>query len=160
MRTPSGILVPAMLDVGHVERMAHGTNAFPPDFIVQNKIAQARVAFEVNPEHVLCFALMPIGRMDRSGDAGNAGIVQRTPDNQVKLPAIVIAIKAVAKLPTVLAFLDEESRPRVERFLGNPFANGGQVFRLADHFGLDGGFVGTIQPDSWPTIGQLIERLA
>ena len=88
---------------------AHRLDAFLPGIIVQDKIAQARMALEFHAEQILGFALMPVGGVNEFDDAGKSPLRQRRVHQHVNPAGLALAVKTVAQLPFVRSFLDNQA---------------------------------------------------
>ena len=69
-RLPFKVELLLQLPVGS-EILAHRVNAFAPDLIVKDKVAQPRMSLEMNPEKIFNLALVPVGRIHFGNDTWN-----------------------------------------------------------------------------------------
>ena len=70
MRPPVGIRLAMTHRRLRIEMMAHRLDVFLPGVVVQNEIAEARMAFKIQAEQILGFALVPVRRVNEFDDAG------------------------------------------------------------------------------------------
>ena len=69
MRMPVGVRLAMKHRRLGIEVMAHRLDVFLPGVVVQNEIAEARMAFKIQAEQILGFALVPVRRVNKFDDA-------------------------------------------------------------------------------------------
>src|SRR5208283_1102441 len=76
--------------------------------VVQNKIAEARMAFKVQAEQILSFALVPIGSVNKFCDARKGFSGQRRGYKDMNPASFAFTVKNIAQLPFARALLDNQ----------------------------------------------------
>jgi hypothetical protein len=89
---------------------AHRLDVFLPGVVVQNKIAETRMAFKNQAEQILGFALVPVRCVNKFDDARKGFFGERRGGEDVNPTGFALAVKAVAQLPLARAFLDDQAR--------------------------------------------------
>ena len=105
-----------------VEMAAHWLDAFLPGIVVQDKIAEARMAFKNQTEQILGLAFVPVRRMNKFDDARESFFGQRRGGEHVNPAGFAFTVKTVAQLPFARSLLDDQARKTEIPFQKKPSA--------------------------------------
>ena len=156
MRTPVVVGLAMMHRRLRIEFMAHRFDTFLPGVVVQNEIAEARMAFKDQAKHVLGFALMPVGGVNEFDDAGKSFFSERRSDQNVN-PArcgravllrglddrqvVPTVVKDISQLPFARAFFNNQPCETEIPFQEKPPAQFGELHASACDFAPGMGWV-------------------
>jgi hypothetical protein len=119
-----------------VEGAPHRRHALLPGVVVQDVVAEARMAGEVNAEQVLGLPLVPVRgenlRFDR--DAREHAVSERRRDQDMDPAGVALAVEHVAQLPLPLALLDDQASERAVPLVEETPAHLGEDRALTSHF--------------------------
>jgi hypothetical protein len=118
-----------------VDAAPHRLDIFLPGVVVEHKIAEVRMTFEVHAEQILRFPLVPVRRVNPLDDAREDVLRERCAHHHVHPARVAFTVERVAQLPLARAFLDNQAGKAETPILENTTAQIGKHSAGAGHLG-------------------------